>query len=128
MKKSVFLILFAAISLATSAQLKVNSDGKVIIASTQTTPYAKLLVGSTQYGGSVTNVGITGSTGAVSSKSNIGVLGNISVSSGLSSDKNYGVLGVVSPVNITHGRNYGVSGMIGFSGTHCGGAGVYGTN
>ena len=88
----------------------------------------KLLVGDNQYGGSNSNVGITGSTTAVGSKSNIGVLGSINGNSSLSGDKNYGILGIVSQVNTTHGKNYGLSGMIGFTGSHYGGAGVYGTN
>jgi branched-subunit amino acid permease len=37
MKKTLFLILFVVGSLAASAQLKVTSDGKVIIASNQST-------------------------------------------------------------------------------------------
>ena len=128
MKKSLLLILLATTSLVASAQLKVNSNGKVSIASNQTTLYSTLLVGNSQYGGSSSNVGISSSTTATGNKNNIGIVGSISANSSLSNDKNYGVLGVVSPVNSTHGRNYGLSGMIGFTGEHYGGAGIYGTH
>ena len=127
MKKTLFLILFVVVSLAASAQLKVTSDGKVIIASNATTTNSSLQVGGTSGIGSY-NIGISGSTTAMSSNNNIGVLGSISANSGFSTDKNYGVLGVVSPINSTHGRNFGLCGMIGFTGNHYGGAGVYGTN
>ena len=128
MKKIIFSLLLIAAPISLFAQLKVNSDGKVIIASNQTTPYAKLLVGNTQYGGSTTNAGITGSTSVVNNKNNIGIFGTVGASSGLTGDKNYGVLGIMNSVNITHGRNYGLCGMIGFTGTHYGGAGLYATS
>ncbi len=54
MKKILLLILLATTSLFASAQLKVTSDGKVKIASTQSTSYTNLLVGNNQYGGSTT--------------------------------------------------------------------------
>lgn len=116
-----------AFSFTSYAQLEVTSDGKVIIASNQSTSYARLLVGDNQYGGSNSNVGITGSTTAMGNKSNIGVLGSISSYSNLSGDRNYGVLGIVDTMNYSHGRNYGLSGMIGQLGNHYGGTGVYGT-
>ena len=125
MKKTLLLLIMAATSLAASAQLQVTSDGKVKIASYLNTSYSTLLVGNRQYGG---NTGISGSTTAMNGKSNIGVLGSIFANSAFNSDKNYGVLGTVDNVNITHGRNYGICGMFGFTGTHYGGAGVYGTN
>ena len=125
MKKTLLILASLAFSFTSYAQLEVTSDEKVIIASNQSTSYARLLVGDNQYGGSNSNVGITGSTTAVGSKSNIGVLGSINGNSSLSGDKNYGILGIVSQVNTTHGKNYGLSGMIGFTGSHYGGAGVY---
>lgn len=97
MKKTLFLILFVVVSLAASAQLKVTSDGKVIIASNATTTNSSLQVGGTSGIGSY-NIGISGSTTAMSSNNNIGVLGSISANSGFSTDKNYGVLGVVNPI------------------------------
>lgn len=127
MKKTLLLVLLAATSLGTSAQLKVTSDGKVKIATNQNTSYSNLQVGNYQFGGSTANVGISGSTSVMEGKSNIGVLGNTNAGSVYTSDKNYGVLGIVN-VNETHGRNYGLCGMIGFTDAHFGGAGLYATN
>ena len=128
MKKALFLILLFTSSLAASAQLKVTSDGKVKIASNLTNSYSTLTVGNNQFIWSSGNAGITGSTTATESKNNIGIVGTIYANSNFSNDINYGVLGVVGSVNTTHGRNYGLSGMIDFNGPHYGGTGIYGTN
>ena len=128
MKKAFLLILLATTSLVASAQLEVTSDGKVKIASNLNTSFSNLLVGNNYFYSSTSNVGISGSTTAMAGKNNIGVVGIISTYSNVSSDKNYGALGVVDRVNSTHGRNYGLCGMIGFEGAHYGGAGIWGTN
>ena len=128
MKKALFLILLFTSSLAASAQLKVTSDGKVKIASNLTNSHSTLTVGNNQFIWSSGNAGITGSTTATESKNNIGIVGTIYANSNFSNDTNYGVLGVVGSVNTTHGRNYGLSGMIDFNGPHYGGTGIYGTN
>ena len=128
MKKAFILILLAATFSVASAQLKVTSDGKVKIASELNTSFSNLLVGNNSFYSSISNVGISGSTTAMAGKNNIGVVGAISADSNVSSDKNYGVLGVVDRVNSAHGKNYGICGMMGFNGAHYGGAGVYGTN
>lgn len=127
MKKALFLLLFAT-SLGTSAQLKVTSDGKVKIMSNQDTTYSTLLVGNKQFFGSASNIGISGSTPVMGGKSNIGIVGTISADPNITNERNYGVLGVVSPVNSSNGINYGLCGMIGFTGDHYGGAGIYATN
>ena len=128
MKKAFLLILLATTFSIASAQLKVTSDGKVIIASNSNTTSCNLKVGNGSYGGSDSNVGIFGSKTVMEGKSNIGVLGTINPNSSITDGTNYGVFGVVSPLNLPHGRNYGICGMIGFDGAHYGGAGVYGTN
>jgi hypothetical protein len=124
MKKRIpfsFLLLFIAIT--ASAQLKVNSSGKVGIQTTLTNLQPRLTVGNVSP--SDASVGIA-STPDVMNKNNIGVLGAVNANSNYTNDKNYGVLGIVSSMNNNHGRNYGVSGMIGPLGQHYGGAGVYG--
>ena len=124
MKKRIpfsFILLF--ISLTASAQLKVNSSGKVGIQTTLTNLQPRLTVGNVSP--SDASVGIA-STPDVMNKNNIGVLGAVNANSSYTNDKNYGVLGIVSSMNNNHGRNYGVSGMIGPLGQHYGGAGVYG--
>ena len=128
MKKAFFLILLATISMVTSAQLKVDADGKVLISSNQNTSYSKLLVGNNDFGGYMNNVGISSSTTVMNGKSNIGIFGSISADSNMTNDTNYGTMGIVNPINNTHGRNYGLCGMIGFTGNHYGGAGLYATS
>lgn len=127
MKKILLLILLATTSLFASAQLKVTSDGKVIISSNHSTSSSKLLVGNYEYTSNSPNIGISGSTTVGEDKSNIGIMGFTYANSSFSNDKNYGVLGIVDPMNYTHGRNYGLSGMIGQLGNHYGGAGLYAT-
>lgn len=127
MKKALLLILLATTSLLASAQLKVTSDGKVIISSNHSTSSSKLLVGNYEYTSNSPNIGISGSTTVGEDKSNIGIMGFTYANSSFSNDKNYGVLGIVEPMNYTHGRNYGLSGMIGQLGNHYGGAGLYAT-
>ena len=128
MKKTILILgLIATSAITANAQLKVGSDGKVKIASSSNTSYSSLLVGNYPYVNNMSNVGIAGTTIAMENKNNIGVLGSISTNSTISGDRNYGVLGIVDHMNYTHGRNYGLSGMIGQLGNHYGGAGVYGT-
>lgn len=129
MKKTLFIALcLLGTAITSNAQLKVNSDGKVTIATNLNTSYTNLLVGNSTFGLGTSNVGIVGSKTAMEGKNNIGVLGTTIANSSFSNDKNYGVLGVVNYMNATHGKNYGLCGMIGFTGAHYGGAGVYGTN
>jgi hypothetical protein len=127
-KRTLVLLISLAFAFTLHAQLKVTSDGKVKINSNQDTSYSSLLIGNTPYGKAVSNVGVSASTNVTEGKNNIGVIGSINANSQYSNDKNYGVIGVVSPVNYGHGRNYGLCGMIGFSGEHYGGAGIYATN
>lgn len=127
-KRLYSLVILLAFAIIMHAQLKVTSDGKVKIASTSNTSYSSLLVGNAQYGGHLCNVGITASRPAVEGKNNIGVLGTTSASYNSSGGTYYGVLGIVDQVNINHGRNYGLCGMIGFNEPHYGGAGIYATN
>lgn len=128
MKKSIVLFLLATTSLVASAQFKVSSDGKVKIASNLNTTNSTLLVGNNTYGSLSSNVGIVGSTTVADGTNNIGIMGTINANSSFSNDNNFGILGNVCIVNITHGRNYGVCGMIGHNLSYHGGAGIYGTN
>lgn len=120
---SVFLLLLA---ITAKAQLSVSSSGHVGI-STLPSTNSILKVGSYSPGNA--SVGITSSPN-VMNQNNIGVEGAVMANSSYTSDTNFGVLGVVDPINNSHGRNYGVSGMIGYPtvGTFYGGTGVYGTH
>ena len=126
-KRLFSLVILLAFAIIMHAQLKVTSDGKVVIGATPTNLYSTLQVGNSQYTISPTNVGISGSKAVVDGKNNIGVMGLIRANSDFSNDRNYGVLGIVDNMNYTHGRNYGLSGMIGQLGNHYGGAGLYAT-
>ena len=129
MKKNILIgLCLLGTVLTASAQLEVSSDGKVKIASNVNTSYSTLLVGNNTFNVTAANIGILGSTDAMNSKKNIGVFGTIDADSSLSNDNNFGVLGIVSPINNTHGRNYGLGGMVGYSGDHYGGTGVYGAS
>ena len=129
MKKSLLVtIVLLLLTIAANAQLQVDTAGRVGIMTTITNLKPKLTVGSHSYFTSNdASIGIAGSP-EVANKFNIGVEGAVSANSNYSSDKNYGVLGIVQNMNTTHGRNYGVSGMIGPLGSHYGGAGVYGSS
>ena len=89
MKKALLLILLATTSLLASAQLKVTSDGKVKISSTQTTSYANLLVGNSTWGTGSSTVGISGSPATIGTSNNIGIVGTINANSSYSNDNNY---------------------------------------
>ena len=125
--KTILFFAFLTFAITLHAQLKVTSDGKVIISSNHSTSSSKLLVGNYEYTSNSPNIGISGSTTVGEDKSNIGIMGFTYANSSFSNDKNYGVLGIVDPMNYTHGRNYGLSGMIGQLGNHYGGAGLYAT-
>ena len=114
------------LAITANAQLSVSSDGNVGI---RTSPNTSSLLKVGSYNAGNASVGLTSSP-EVMNKNNIGVEGAVSANSSYTNDTNYGVLGIVSPVNYSHGRNYGVSGMIGYpyGGQPYGGTGIYGAH
>lgn len=126
MKRNILLSVLLLLSIAASAQLRVSSGGNVGIKATANSN-SLLTVGS--YNAGNASVGLTSSPD-VMNKNNIGVEGVVSANSSYTNDTNYGVLGIVSPINYAHGRNFGVSGMIGYplTGSPYNGAGVYGAH
>ena len=126
MKNKVYLSLFLLfLSVAADAQLRVGSDGHVGI-NAWSSSNSYLTVGSYNLGNA--KVGITSSP-QVSDMDNIGVEGAVSANPSFTNDTNYGVLGIITLMNNSHGRNYGVSGMLGLGYSQTvNGAGVYGTN
>lgn len=113
MKKYLISLLFVGVSISVFAQLEVNSDGKVKIASNLNYTNYNLLVGNNSFGLDTATVGISASTSVMDYKRNMGVIGTINANSNLTYETNMGVFGVVSPINNTHGRNYGLCGMLG---------------
>lgn len=132
MKKSIFLSsLLLGMSISVNAQLIMNWKKKVSIGYEMQEFGPLLMVGYDWYFGDFDDTSIgTGGSPSVENKKNIGVMGGAGASSSFSYDKNFGVLGKVSKLNGTHGRNYGLCGMI--DEFECnnpyGGAGIYGTN
>lgn len=121
------IVALLSFSLA-DAQLMVDSAGRVGVMTT-TIPNLphKLTVGSHNYLNINASMGIACSP-ELTNNTNVGVLGVLTANSNFSNDRNFGILGIVDEMNLTHGMNYGISGMIGPLGSHYGGAGVYGTN
>ena len=134
MKKNLIsIIIFIVVSVFNAhAQLKVNWNGNVTVASSSATDTVpKLSVGNNPFigGGGTVSIGIAAKPLAKENKYNIAIEGLVSPEQTFTSDTNFGVLGTAG-INCNHGRNYGVSGMIGFSNqsSTMGGAGIYGTN
>ena len=117
-------MLFMAIT--AKAQFIYKNDKVGIV--TETEVFEPLLmVGDHSYFGTTANASIgTAGTPALINNNNIGVYGRVGANSSYSSDKNYGILGLVT-MNNSHGRNYGLCGMINPSSNSYGGAAIYGT-
>ena len=126
MRRNILLSLYLLIAISASAQIRVSAEGSVGIKATANNNSA-LTVGA--YNAGNASVGLTSSPD-VMNKNNIGVEGAVNANSSYINNTNYGVLGILSSINYSHGRNYGVSGMIGypFGGSFFGGTGVYGTH
>lgn len=124
MKKQILILAMLFVALLANAQLRVDSAGRVGIMSSTINNNTRLTVGNVSP--SYASVGIASSPD-VMNKTNIGVMGAVDSITTYTNDTNYGVLGIAG-LKQNHGRSYGVSGMIGPLGQHCGGTGVYGTN
>ena len=72
------------------------------------------------------SIGLFATSKVKDNSKNIGVEGFVKANSSFSSDANYGVLGVTT-INTTHGRNYGVAGILSLPEitSSMGGAGIY---
>lgn len=155
MKKFVILsVLVAMASANANAQLKVDSIGNVSMMShasvsgnttllsgltTNGVAYFKnkvsissslnmipsLSVGNNCYYGAG-NIGIAATSKVREDIKNIGIEGYVNANSSFSSDSNYGLLGMTS-INTSHGRNYGVAGILALPTitNNMGGAGIY---
>ena len=124
MKKQILILAMLFVALLANAQLRVDSAGRVGIMSSTINNNTRLTVGNVSP--SYASVGIASSPD-VMNKTNIGVMGAVDSITTYTNETNYGVLGIAG-LKQNHGRSYGVSGMIGPLGQHCGGTGVYGTN
>jgi len=125
-----FTILIVASVINSNAQLRVDSTGHVAIASSTTSSKIKLSVNGVCLGtGKDASIAIAANPAVMENKNNIAVEGIVTADQSFTSEINYGLLGITY-INHGHGRNYGVSGMIGFGSpnSNSGGAGIYGTN
>lgn len=123
------ILLFASVSNA-NAQLRMDSVGHVAIASSTTSFKPKLSVGNGyNITGKDVSIAIAAKPIVIENRNNIAVEGFVTADQSFTSERNYGVLGITN-INHSHGYNYGVSGMIGWSipNQNSGGAGIYGTN
>lgn len=124
-----FALVF--ISIAASAQLVVDSVGKVSITSESTSLKPRLSVGWDSYfNGNYATIGIAGTPKQKNSLLNIGVAGAVTSDSNISYARDIGVLGLVDTDHESNTTtNYGVSGMIGGNGgSNKGGTGIFGSN
>ena len=120
-------MLFMAITVR--AQL-IFSNGKKVAVGTDTVVFEpSLMVGYHNFFGTSANASIgTAATPKVNgSTNNIGVYGGFGISTNLSQNSNYGNYGILGYVvtNNSHGRSYGLCGMIETSMNSYGGAGIY---
>ena len=96
------------------AQLKVSNVGNVTVGTSSTFSTIDMYAGNeTVFNYPGANIGVVGTTNVTTPNYNIGVEGflrpNLSYTT---SDYNFGVLGVIHTPGVSHGKNYGVSGMI----------------
>lgn len=113
-KKSHFIVItMLSITITASAQLKVNNFGRVGIGNVSPNQNTCLIVGSNQYNSFGGSFGISAAPISIINGNNIGIAGRISANLSFTSDKNYGIIGIVDQMNNSHGRNYGICGMIG---------------
>jgi len=128
MNRNIYIIgILSFIAINTKAQLLFNNDKKVGIATEAEVFEPSLMVGDHSFFGTAADASFgTAGAPALINNNNIGVYGRVGANSSYSSDKNYGVLGLVT-MNNSHGRNYGLCGMISSSNSSYGGAGIYAT-
>ena len=123
--------LFLTSILTASAQLEVNSSGKVAISASNSNFVPRLSVGDNCVftTGTECNFGLAAAPLIQNNKKNIAIEGYVNSSQSFTSDTNVGVLGITK-LNPNHGRNFGVVGATDFNvyPTCVGGAGVYATN
>lgn len=126
MKKTLFLLVCLCIAFTSSAQLKVDSTGHVSVASTFSISKPRLIVGDSWFNSTGSSVGVSATPEVKNNCYNVGAVGCVTANQSFTTDKNYGVYGVCD-VNNSHGRNYGVTGMLSFSpgNSPYGGAGIY---
>lgn len=124
-----FSILLVASLYNANAQLKVNSNGNVAVAASNSDYVPNLSIGQNPYyNGTTSNKKIAiAAKPAAYDGYNIAVEGYVTPNQSYTSDKNFGVLGITE-FNNNHGHNYGVSGMLYYSGNSStmGGAAIYG--
>lgn len=126
MKKTLLLLACIGITFTSSAQLKVDYTGHVSVASTFSISKPRLIVGDSWFNSTGSSVGVSATPEVKNNCYNVGAVGCVTANQSFTTDKNYGVYGVCD-VNNSHGRNYGVTGMLSFSpgNSPYGGAGVY---
>lgn len=123
-----FALVF--ISIAASAQLVVDSVGKVSITTESTSLKPRLSVGWDSYfNGNYATIGIAGTPKQKNNLFNIGVQGSVIRDLNISYARDIGVLGLVDTDHASTAVNYGVCGMVaGYGVSNSGGTGIFGSN
>ena len=132
MKRFIYIITFIMFMVTTAkSQFVFNSDKVAIDAESEGFGTILIVDDHSAFEGRFNNSSIgTAGTPYTENKSNIGVAGYAYANANFSNDSYFGVIGVVSNLSDTHGRNYGLCGMIDptENSTFYGGAGIYATN
>jgi hypothetical protein len=118
-------------SISVNAQLIVNWDKKVSVGVEKVEFEPLLMAGDYWCFDETCDTSIgTGGAPSVGNNNNIGVSGRVSTNTSFFNDCVFGVIGKARKVNGTHGRNYGLCGMIDdVECSNCyGGAGIYATD
>ncbi|MBO4531382.1 MAG: tail fiber domain-containing protein [Paludibacteraceae bacterium] len=134
MKKSICLFsLLLVMTISVNAQLILNWNQKVSIGDEIEDFKPLLMVGYNCFFDETEDSSIgTAGTPYLLNRNNIGVSGNASGNNSfLTNDSYWGVIGKVRTENYTHGRSYGLCGMVDdeyINSSFYGGAGIYATN
>lgn len=114
----------AAFAISANAQLKVNSTGKVAIGETSALASAHLYINNSS--GPAMQYGVVSTIKGVDNNKNVSMRAFTNAgSNSYTTDSNFGMCGS-TVVNINHGRNYGIAGMITHSNSNSyGGVGLY---
>ncbi|MBR5655424.1 MAG: tail fiber domain-containing protein [Prevotella sp.] len=134
MKRTIYIITFIMFMVTTArSQFVFNSDNVTIDAESEGFETILMVDDHSAFEGIFNNTSIgIASTPYTGNKNNIGVSGNASGNNSfLTNDSYWGVIGKVRTENGTHGRSYGLCGMVDdeyINSSFYGGAGIYATN
>lgn len=126
MKKTIVLLLMALVAICANAQLEVNFNGHASIGNASPSSSTMLVVKESS-GSSLTG-GIDATVTGTNGNKNVAIKGLVTGNSSYTTESNFGIYGLVT-ANSSHGRNYGLCGMLSFNpSNYYGGTGLYATD